>query len=51
MEILDNNNKDDFDVDIRHSLDVCFESFSLYTPWNSFLMEPWVYNVYSTMFI
>ena len=24
MEILDNNNKDDFDVDIRHSLDFCF---------------------------
>ena len=31
---LDNNNKDHFDFD-----------FSLYTPFNSFLREPWVGDV------
>ena len=27
LELLDNNNKDNFYVDIKHSLDECFEYF------------------------
>ena len=46
MACLDtNNNKDDFDVDIRHSFDDCFEYFSLHTPCNTFLSETWVDNI------
>ena len=42
LAILNNNNKDDFDVDIKHSLDVCLCFLSLHTPCHSFLREPWV---------
>ena len=37
VALLDNNTKDYYYVDIRHSLDDCFEVFSLHNPWNSFL--------------
>ena len=51
LEFLDNNNKDDFDVDIRHRLDVCFQFLSLHTHCNSFLSGHWVYNVWYTRVI
>ena len=41
---LDNNNNDDFDVYIRHSLDECSEK-SCHTPWIIYSRKPWVYHV------
>ena len=51
VKYLDKKNKFDFDVDIKHSFDECFELFSFHTPWNSFLREPWMDNLYYTMVI
>ena len=51
VECLDKNNKDNFDIYIRHRLDDCLNILSSHTPCNTFLRYPWLENVYPTMII